>query len=103
MGRLRYIVAFRTRWPYSFPDEYFDFVYIDGDHRYAAVKEDLELYFKKLKVRGLLCGGDYGESGWWKGGVERAVDEFASNNIVKIVSLQHSQFFLEKKTQQAAK
>lgn len=70
--------------------------------RYAAVKEDLELYFKKLKVRGLLCGDDYGESGWWKGGVERAVDEFASNNIVKIVSLQHSQFCLEK-TQPAAK
>ena len=45
---------------------------------------------------GLLCGDDYGESGWWKGGVERAVNESASNNIVKIVSLQHSQFCLEK-------
>ena len=42
------------------------------------------------------------ESGWWKGSVERAVDEFASNNIVKIVSLQHSQFCLEK-TQPATK
>jgi hypothetical protein len=63
MGRLRYIVAFRTRWPFQFPGEYFDFVYIDSDHRYATVKEDLEPYFKKLKVGGLLCGDDYGERG----------------------------------------
>ena len=59
MGRLRYIVAFRTRWPFQFPGEYFDFVYIDSDHRYATVKEDFEPYFKKLKVGGLLCGDDY--------------------------------------------
>jgi hypothetical protein len=86
----------------QFPDEYFDFVYIDGDHRYAAVKEDLELYFNKLKVRGLLCGDDYGEAGWWSNGVKRAVDGFASNNAVKILSLEHYQFVLEK-AQPAAK
>ena len=101
-GQVEVHRGFSNQVAVQFPDEYFDFVYIDGDHRYAAVKEDLELYFKKLKVRGLLCGDDYGESGWWKGGVERAVDEFASNNIVKIVSLQHSQFCLEK-TQPAAR
>ena len=101
-GQVEVHRAFSNQVAVQFADEYFDFVYIDGDHRYAAVKEDLELYFKKLKVRGLLCGDDYGEFGWWKGGVERAVDEFASNNKVKIVSLQHSQFCLEK-TQPAAR
>jgi predicted O-methyltransferase YrrM len=100
-GQVEVHRGFSNQVAIQFPDEYFDFVYIDGDHRYAAVKEDLELYFKKLKVRGLLCGDDYAESGWWKAGVARAVDEFASNNIVKIVSLQHSQFCLEK-TQLAA-
>jgi hypothetical protein len=95
-GQLQVHRGFSNRVAAHFPDEYFDFVYIDGDHRYPAIKQDLELYLKKLKVGGLFSGDDYGQSGWWGGGVERAVDEFVSNNAVKILSLKHYQFVLEK-------
>lgn len=37
-----------------------DFVYIDGNHDYDFVKKDVELYFKKLKLGGLIGFDDTG-------------------------------------------
>ena len=54
-----------------FQDRYFDYVYIDGEHSYAAVMRDLTNYFPKVKVGGLIIGDDYGWSG-----VGQAVQEF---------------------------
>lgn len=54
-----------------FPDEYFDYVYIDGEHSYAAVTRDLTNYFPKVKVGGYLIGDDYG----WTG-IKPAVQDF---------------------------
>jgi hypothetical protein len=42
-----------------FTDQSLDFAYIDGDHRYAAVSEDIRLYWPKIKPGGLLIGDDY--------------------------------------------
>jgi predicted O-methyltransferase YrrM len=39
-----------------------DFVYIDGSHRYAEVKEDIEMYWPKVKVGGLVGGHDFNRS-----------------------------------------
>lgn len=36
-----------------------DFVYIDGNHSYKYVMEDMEIYYKKLKQGGVLCGHDF--------------------------------------------
>jgi predicted O-methyltransferase YrrM len=41
-----------------FGDGSLDFVYIDGDHRYEAVRSDLELYRPKLRKGGVLAGHD---------------------------------------------
>jgi hypothetical protein len=38
-----------------FPDEYFDFIYIDGNHSYDAVKDDLIKWYPKLKKGGLIA------------------------------------------------
>ena len=46
-----------------FKDDYFDYVYIDGEHSYAAVTRDLTNYFPKIKVGGYLIGDDYGWAG----------------------------------------
>jgi len=54
-----------------FDDESFDFVYIDADHRYEAVKADILAWLPKVKKDGWLCGHDYSE----KPGVTKAVDE----------------------------
>lgn len=47
----------------QFENEYFDYVYIDGEHSYAAVARDLRDYFPKVKIGGYLIGDDYGWSG----------------------------------------
>jgi len=66
-------------------DDELDFVYIDGDHTYDAVSQDLKAFFPKLKQGGLIIGDDYHLRGWWKDGVVRAFNEFlaASNALVE--------------------
>ena len=43
----------------SFPDDYFDWIYIDGDHAYPAVKRDIEQAKRVVKPDGLLIFNDY--------------------------------------------
>lgn len=54
----------------SFEDNYFDFIYIDGNHEYENVKKDIELYLPKTKQ--IIGGHDYQKE--WPG-VVRAVNE----------------------------
>lgn len=43
-----------------YSDNYFDAIYIDGDHSYKGCKTDLELCYKKVKNNGLIMGHDFG-------------------------------------------
>jgi hypothetical protein len=43
----------------KFPDNHFDWVYIDGNHYYEFVLKDLELAFRKVKPGGFITGDDY--------------------------------------------
>jgi hypothetical protein len=52
-----------------------DAIFVDGDHSYNAVKEDLSVWWPKLRIGGTLCGDDY-----WMPDVARAVHEFASEH-----------------------
>jgi hypothetical protein len=80
----------------GFPDEYFDWVYIDGNHLYEFVKSDLELFYRKIKAGGYIAGDDYQLGGWWKSGVKLAVDEFLQNMPVELVDIRSYQFVLRK-------
>ena len=42
-----------------FDPESLDFVFIDGDHSYAMVKEDIENLHPALKSHGIMAGHDY--------------------------------------------
>lgn len=68
----------------EFPDNFFDFVYIDACHLYDSVKADLEMFLPKLKTGGLMCGHDYANVCGF--GVVKAVDEFIINNNLKWVA-----------------
>jgi hypothetical protein len=57
-----------------FEDGTLDFVFLDADHDYQAVRRDLEAWFPKVKRRGLLGGHDYLHPDF--PGVRRAADEF---------------------------
>ncbi len=54
------------------------FVYVDADHRYVSVIEDLELWWPKLARGGIFSGHDYVDGVFTEGefGVKKAVDEF---------------------------
>jgi len=72
----------------NFEDEFFDFIYVDGDHSYEGCKKDLDLYYPKLKKGGFFGGHDF--TGNWnslynKGyGVQKAVCEFLLENNKKL-------------------
>ena len=63
------------------PDNSLDLVFIDGDHSYEAVLKDLELFYKKIRIGGMIVGDDYMSC---HPGTKRAVDEFVKNNNLKI-------------------
>lgn len=42
-----------------FHDNQFDFVYIDGNHSYESVKEDIKAWLPKIKHTGWIAGHDY--------------------------------------------
>ena len=62
-----------------FDDASLDFVYIDADHSYEAVKADLQAWWPKVKSGGVMSGDDY-ETYYDSWGVIQAVDEFAADN-----------------------
>jgi hypothetical protein len=43
----------------SFPDNHFDWVYVDALHTYEAVLSDLRAWWPKLRVNGLFSGDDF--------------------------------------------
>jgi len=81
----------------EFEAHYFDWIYIDGNHLYDFVKQDLELYHGKVKPGGFLTGDDYGVRGWWGDGVERAVTEFMSRNPGLTLSVRKHQFIIRRR------
>ena len=55
----------------QFEDNYFDWVYVDASHDFEFVKEDMEIWWPKIKQGGYLAGHDYNNN--W---VTTAVDWF---------------------------
>jgi len=44
----------------DFPDNSLDFVFIDADHRFEFVTNDIAEWSKKVRVGGIISGHDYG-------------------------------------------
>ena len=80
----------------QFPDNYFDWIYIDGNHQYEFVKLDLEMLLPKVKLHGLVAGDDYGSPGWWQDGVTKAVDEAIASGRFERLLIENHQFLLRK-------
>lgn len=77
-----------------FAQGFFDWVYIDGNHTYEYVWDDLCNFAPKIKPGGFLAGDDYATPGWWQDGVTRAVDEFLQRGRAKSIHIEGSQFLL---------
>jgi cephalosporin hydroxylase len=77
-----------------FPNDYFDWVYIDADHSQAQVTADLEAWWPKVKVGGYLAGHDYitwapPEKAQPDIQVKAAVDQFLLDRGLQLAALTH--------------
>lgn len=63
-----------------FPDEHFEFVFLDDCHYHDYVVEELEHWWPKVKKGGMYGGHDYDDKG-----VGDAVREFAKKHSLNIV------------------
>jgi hypothetical protein len=77
-------------------DNFFDIIYIDGNHEPEYVLEDAVLAFRKLKVGGYLIFDDYG----WGGPdlTKRGIDGFLNgyHKRIQILGQRESQVFIRK-------
>jgi hypothetical protein len=81
----------------TFPDSYFDWIYVDGDHSYEGVTADLAAWHSKIKPGGCISGDDYMTEGAWFGdSVKRAVDEFVALGEYRLEWLADCQFLLRR-------
>ncbi len=88
----------------NFNDEELDFIYVDARHDYCGVRQDIEMYWPKLKEGGIMAGHDYltaqevdvlsnGSQDWsicedgtiHEGAVRGAVDEFAKEHQLQVL------------------
>jgi predicted O-methyltransferase YrrM len=80
----------------KFQENFFDIIYIDGNHQPEYVLEDAVLCFRKLKPNGMLIFDDYG----WGGPdlTQRGIDAFLSGYRDKLAILgqRESQVFVRK-------
>lgn len=66
-------------------DESLDFVFIDADHSYEAVTQDINAWTSKVRPGGLVSGHDYANPDYLFGAeVKRAVDEAVKKNGWKL-------------------
>ncbi len=78
-GRVQIHRKLSTEASFEFNDYYFDWIYIDTDHRYRTTLDELYAFSKKVKKGGFIAGHDYVMGNWTKSikyGVVEAVAEF---------------------------
>jgi len=67
----------------------FDYVFLDGGHKYETVKKDLELLTSVIKNNGIIFCDDYDLT--YAPGVKKAIDEYVNKNKLSLKIL-HSRF-----------
>ena len=80
----------------KFEDNFFDIIYIDGNHEPEYVLEDAVLSFRKLKPNGVMIFDDYG----WGGPdlTQRGIDAFINgyHKRTKYLGINNYQVFVKK-------
>lgn len=79
-----------------FPDNHFDFIYIDAQHDYESAVKNIAAWLPKVKKGWFLGGHDYYDGPWEVNeggisvmidvGVKRAVDEVVKDKKLKLVT-----------------
>lgn len=82
----------------QYKDNYFDYIYLDAEHSYQAVSNDLNMWYPKLKKNGILFGDDY----YWREAddtlsLHQAYQDFIKKNKINLWCVFKSQITLVKK------
>jgi predicted O-methyltransferase YrrM len=72
-----------------FEDQSIDFLMLDGDHNYPAVKQDIQAWLPKMKKGGMLSGDDYR----WPG-VTQSVEETIGHNHIGVRDVRKDKNYL---------
>jgi hypothetical protein len=81
----------------KFENDFFDIIYIDGNHEPEYVLEDAVLSFRKLKVNGVMIFDDYGWTGE-KDLTQMGIDCFlkAYQKRIQYLGIKNLQVFIQK-------
>ena len=77
--RVQFVRAASLEAVKHFPDEILDAAFIDANHQFEYVIDDLNSWWPKIKSGGIMAGDDY-----WMEGVARAVHLFAEQHDTEI-------------------
>jgi predicted O-methyltransferase YrrM len=94
------VVADSTKASKMFEDDSLDFVFLDAAHEYVPVKQDIAVWWPKIKPGGILAGHDYD---YIFPGVVKAVNEFFDKNDYDARFIQPNVWAQEKKCQNKKK
>lgn len=82
-----------------FPDNYFDWMYIDSSHMYLHTVMELEIIKRKIKPEGIICGDDWRpDPNHRHHGVFKAVNEFMKKENYHLIYAndENLQWFIKK-------
>ena len=79
-------IGFDTEVLSTFPNNYFDWAYIDSTHAYDQTKTELDVLSRKIKHKGLIAGDDWRpDPSHRHHGVFRAVTDFVASREFEII------------------
>ncbi len=73
----------------QFDNEAVDFIYLDANHSFTAVMQDLTCWWPILKPGGIFAGHDYYDGNKFGHGVKPAVDAFAADRGITVHKTTH--------------
>ena len=82
-----------------FPDQYFDWIYVDGSHNYKSVSRDLGFYYHKIKMYGFITGDDYRLTEKRKG-LRDAVAEISEKYLMRLILIKNNQLYSGKRNRE---
>lgn len=86
-GLVKPMRGFSTDVAKDFGDETIDYIMLDGDHSYQAVRADIDAWLPKMKPGSVMAGDDY----LWPG-VKQAVDEKFGRRVVQYIKSAHRDY-----------
>jgi len=82
--RVRFVQADTVKGADQVEDGSLDFVFIDAEHTYEAVKADIQAWYPKVRAGGIVSGHDIDQDKRYpRWGVRRAVEEFRNEQGIK--------------------